>query len=310
MSAFVTGATGTIGKHLLAELPGNVTITSRHPEKARGALTRGRVVGWDGESPLSSGVLDGVDTVVHLAGEPVAEGRWTAAKKARIEQSRVRGTREIVRAVERATPRPRVLVCASAVGIYGSRGDERLTEESEPGAGFLASVCVAWEREAAKAEQHGVRVVSVRIGIVLAREGGALAEMMPLFRKGLAGKLGDGSQWMPWIHVDDVVGLLLFAAKDERVRGPLNACAPEPVMNATFTRALGAALHRPTFMTAPAPLMRLALGEKAEIVLASARAIPARALALGYTFRHTSLDEALRDLVEGHAAPRRAEARG
>lgn len=310
MSVFVTGATGTLGTHLVAALPGDLIITSRNPAKARAAVTRGRVVGWDGESALEAGVLDGVETVIHLAGEPVAEGRWTPAKKERIEQSRIRSTRELVRAMERAMPRPRVLVCASAVGIYGSRGDEILTEASARGEGFLASVCAAWEHEASRAETHGIRVVSLRIGIVLAREGGALAEMMPLFRTGLAGKLGDGRQWMPWIHVDDVIGLLLFAVNDDRVRGALNACAPEPVTNATFTRAMGAALHRPTFMTAPSALMRLALGEKADIVLASQRVLPARALALGYSFGHRSLDEALEDLVDAPAAAARAEAKG
>ena len=297
MSAFVTGATGVIGRRLLDSLGDDVVVTSRNPEKARSSIKRGRVIGWDGTSALEKGALDGVDAVFHLAGEPVAEGRWTDEKKKRIEESRVLGTRSIVDAMKAMTTRPKVFVCASAVGIYGSRGDEVLTEESTPGNSFLAQVCSAWEREAEQAEELGVRVVRVRTGIVLAREGGALAEMAPLFKTGLAGKLGDGKQWMPWIHLDDIVGLFLFAAKNERVRGALNGCAPEPVTNAEFTKAMGATLHRPTFLTAPAFAMKIALGEKAEIVLASQRAVPTAALALDYAFTHVALGAALHDLL-------------
>lgn len=297
MSAFVTGATGLIGRHLLERLGEDVVVTSRDPEKARGSIKHGRVIGWDGTSALAKGALDGVEAVFHLAGEPVAEGRWTDEKKKRIEESRVLGTRSIVDAIKGMTTRPKVFVCGSAVGIYGSRGDEVLTEESAPGNTFLARVCVDWEHEAEKAEALGVRVVRVRTGIVLAREGGALAAMAPLFKTGLAGKLGDGKQWMPWIHLDDIVGLFAFAAKDERVRGALNGSAPEPVTNAAFTKAMGEVLHRPTFMTAPAFAMRLALGEKAEIILASQRAVPTAALALDYAFTHVALGAALHDLL-------------
>ena len=297
MSAFVTGATGVIGRRLLDSLGEDVVITSRNPEKARETIKHGRVIGWDGASALAKDALDGVETVFHLAGEPVAEGRWTDEKKKRIEESRVLGTRAVVDAMRAMATPPKVFVCASAVGIYGSRGDEVLTEESAPGTTFLAQVCAAWEREAEKAEELGVRVVRVRTGIVLAREGRALAEMAPFFKTGLAGKLGDGKQWMPWIHLDDIVGLFAFAAKDERVRGALNGSAPEPVTNAEFTKGMGEVLHRPTFMTAPAFAMRIALGEKAEIVLASQRAVPAAALALDYAFTHVALGAALHDLL-------------
>jgi len=297
MSAFVTGATGLIGRRLLDRMGDDVVLTSRNVQKARASIKRGRVIGWDGTSALAKDALEGVDTVFHLAGEPVAEGRWTEEKKRRIEESRVLGTRAIVDAMRERAVRPKVFVCASAVGIYGSRGNEVLTEESAPGDSFLAKVCSAWEREAEKAEELGVRVVRVRTGIVLAREGGALAAMTPLFRTGLAGKLGDGKQYMPWIHVDDIVALFAFAAAQPRVRGALNGSAPEPVTNAEFTKAMGEALHRPTFMTAPAFAMRLALGEKAEIVLASQRAVPAAALALDYAFTHVALGAALHDLL-------------
>ena len=297
MTVFVTGATGTIGTHLLRRLGDDVILTSRNPDKARAAIPRGRIIQWDGEAALPDDALDGVETIYHLAGEPVAEGRWTAEKKQRIERSRVRSTRALVEAIGRARQRPRVLVSGSAVGIYGSRGDEILTEDSPAGTGFLADVCRAWEAEALRAEAHGVRVATVRTGVVLAREGGALATMLPLFKTGLAGKLGDGKQWMPWIHIDDIVGLFQLAASDDRVRGALNGAAPEPATNLSFTHAMGHVLHRPTLLTAPAFAMRLALGEKAAIVLASQRVVPTRALAFGHRFQHPDLEAALRDLI-------------
>ena len=299
MTAFITGATGTIGKRLIRELGGDVVITSRKPEKAREGLDAGaKVIGWDGTSALPDDALDGIDVIFHLAGEPVAEGRWTDEKKRRIADSRVLSTKRLVEAIGKAKTKPRVLVSGSAVGYYGDRGDEELTEESPPGTGFLAQVCKDWEAEALRAEAHGVRVSCVRTGVVLAREGGAFAEMMPLFKTGLAGKLGNGAQWMPWIHIDDIVGLFRFAASEERVKGALNGAAPVPVTNATFTKAMGRALHRPTLFSAPAFAMKLALGEKAAIVLASQRVIPKKANELGYAFLYSSLADALADLVK------------
>ncbi|MDB4941659.1 MAG: hypothetical protein JWP97_1193 [Labilithrix sp.] len=297
MTVLVTGATGSIGSHLLRELGSDVVITSRDPDKARKTVPAVTIVRWDGLSALPAGTLDGVEVIYHLAGEPVAEGRWTDEKKDRIRRSRVDSTRALVDAIGAAATKPKVLVSGSAVGIYGTRGDEVLTETSAPGAGFLADVCVEWEKEALRAESAGVRVACVRTGVVLAREGGALAAMLPVFRSGLAGKLGDGKQWMPWIHMADIVALLLFAARDERVRGPVNGCAPEPVTNRTFTETMGHALHRPTLFTAPAFAMKLAMGEKAQIILASQRATPAEALRQGYAFRFPTLEGALRDLL-------------
>jgi uncharacterized protein (TIGR01777 family) len=238
----------------------------------------------------------------------VAEGRWTDEKKRRIRQSRVDGTRAVVASIAKAEVKPRVLVSASAVGVYGSRGDELLTESSAPGEGFLPEVCRAWEDEAMAAEAHGVRVVCLRIGIVLAREGGALAKMLPLFRTGLAGKLGSGAQWMPWIHVDDVVGLVLHAATKDAVKGPLNAAAPELVTNAGFTRTLARTLHRPAFFAAPKLALELALGETASVILASQRVVPEKALATGYRFAHPSLGPALAELC-GQRTARTAEVR-
>ena len=296
--ALVTGATGMVGRALAAQLGGEVVATTR---SSRGAKLEhvAEVVTWDGTEPLDVAALRDVEAVFHLAGEPVVEGRWDEAKKQRIVRSRVDSTRALVRAIARMPPasRPRVLVCASAVGFYGTRGDELLTETSAPGEGFLADVCCAWEDAASTARELGVRVVSVRIGIVLSTAGGALGKMLPIFRAGVGGRLGDGKQWMPWIHIDDLVGLLRFAAACEDLDGPMDASAPDIVNNAAFTRALGAALHRPAILPAPAFALRIALGEAASVVLASQRVAPARALEAGYRFVHPKLGEALADLL-------------
>ncbi len=284
-----------VGQALAAQLGGDVVATTRGA--ARAIEHASETVTWDGTSALPPAALRDVDAVFHLAGEPVVEGRWDTAKKDRILLSRVDSTRALVESFAAAPVKPRVLVCASAVGIYGSRGDELLTEESAPGAGFLAEVCRAWESEAAKARALGIRVVSLRIGIVLSTRGGALAKMLPLFRLGLGGRLATGRQWMPWIHLDDIVGLLRFAAARDDVSGPVNAAAPEIVDNATFTRALGAALHRPALVAVPAFALRLALGEAASVVLASQQVVPATATAAGYRFAHPTLAGALASLL-------------
>lgn len=292
MKALVTGATGFVGRALVAALAGpNVLV--RDPSRAPPGAA---AFAWDAEREVPADSLDGVDVVFHLAGEPVAEGRWSPAKKARIESSRVQGTRNVVRALERAARRPSVLVCASAVGYYGSRRDEILTERSGPGDGFLAEVCAAWEREARAAEELGVRVVLARLGIVLGA-GGALAAMLPAFRVGLGGPLGDGSQWMPWVHLDDAIGMLRFAAARDEVRGPMNVCAPEPTRSRDFARALGKALRRPAFFAVPRLAMRVVLGETADVVLSSQRAVPELALRLGYRFQRPFLAEALAGAV-------------
>lgn len=300
--ALVTGATGLVGRALLRALAGNALATTRRASTQVGQLEgASELVRWDTVSTLPSNALGGVDAIFHLAGEPVAEGRWTEAKRQRIRASRIDSTRALVRSIERidASVRPRVLVCASAVGIYGSRGDEVLDEDTAPAEGFLADVCREWEAEAARAESLGVRVVSLRIGIVLAREGGALAKMLTPFELGLGAALGSGAQWMPWIHVDDVVGLLRFAAATGTLRGPLNAAAPVAVTNAEFTKALGRAVHRPALLRAPRFALELALGEVAAVVLASQRVVPKRALDAGFEFAHPTLDEALAATLEG-----------
>ncbi|MGZ5971732.1 MAG: TIGR01777 family oxidoreductase, partial [Polyangiales bacterium] len=284
-----TGATGALGRRLLSKLA-DPRVLARSPEKVKNATA----FRWSSESPVPDQALEGASAIVNLAGEPVAEGRWTEEKKARIKSSRIDGTRRLVEAIARAEKRPQVLVSASAVGYYGSRGDEVLDERSTRGEGFLAEVCEAWEDEAKQAEKLGVRVVLLRIGVVLMRGDGFLGKLVPLFKTGLGGKLGDGAQWIPWIHADDIVGLVLHAIAHVDVRGPMNATAPTPATNAEITKALAGALHRPAFFPTPKLAVKVAFGELATVVLASQRVLPRVAEATGYTFRHTSLEDAIR----------------
>jgi uncharacterized protein (TIGR01777 family) len=269
-------------------------VLSRDPAETTRKLGAGRAVRWDpAAEPAPLEALLGVDAVFNLAGEPVAEGRWTEDKKRRIRDSRVIGTRNLVAGLRALDRKPDVLVSASAVGYYGDRGDEELDETSPAGRGFLADVCTAWEREALAAEALGVRVVCVRIGIVLTPGGGALARMLTPFKLGAGGRLGSGKQWMPWIHIDDVVGMLVHASRTAAVRGAMNAVSPHPVTNADLTRALGHAVHRPAFLSVPRTALRIAFGEMSEIMMASQRALPRVAERTGYAFKHTQLDGAL-----------------
>jgi uncharacterized protein (TIGR01777 family) len=238
--------------------------------------------------------LAGCDAVVNLAGENIAQ-RWTTAAKRRIRESRVNGTRALVAAM-RDSP-PKVLVSASAVGYYGSRGDEILTERSEAGGDFLAQVCLEWEREAREAEKLGVRVALLRFGMVLGGEGGALPRMLPPFKLGMGGRLGSGSQWMSWIHIADLCDLILFALRESAVSGALNAASPNPVTNADFTRVLASVLHRPALLSVPAFALKGMLGEMAQVLLASQRAVPDRALRAGFVFQHPEIGSALRNLL-------------
>lgn len=300
LTVAVTGATGFIGRRLCAALreAGHaVVVVSRDAGRAATQVPgAARYVAWPGgDAPLGEGALAGVDAVVNLAGESVA-GRWTAAKKEAIRQSRVAGTRAVVEAIAAAEPRPRVLVSASAIGIYGDRGDEVLTEDAAPGGDFLAQVCLAWEREAREAEALGVRVALPRIGLVMGPGGGALEAMLKPFKFGLGGRLGSGRQWWSWVHVDDAVGLLLHALT-EPVSGPLNVTAPAPARQGAFAKALGAVLRRPAVLPAPAFALKALLGEFATELLGSSRVLPAAATAQGYRFRHAELGEALASVV-------------
>jgi uncharacterized protein (TIGR01777 family) len=251
------------------------------------------VIQWDPDAgPAPREALDGRRGVVHLAGEPVAQ-RWNAKSKERILRSREIGTRNLVAGLGDSDPRPAVLVSSSAVGYYGPHGDEVLTEETPPGDDFLAEVVKVWEREADAAERLGIRVVKVRTGVVLDREGGALKTMLPPFKLGVGGPVAGGGQYLPWVHVDDVVGIFLGALDHDTWHGPVNATAPEPVTNKVFSQALGRALKRPAVAPVPAAAIKLLYGEMAEIVTKGQRAVPRHTLALGYRFRHPDLDEAL-----------------
>ncbi len=287
----LSGATGLIGARLRRALDVPVRALTRRPGRApQGADW----VGWDGRQ-LAPDLVRGCSALVHLAGEPVFAGLLTAARRREIRDSRVESTRALVETLGQlpAGERPGVLACASAVGFYGSRGEQRLDEEAGAGHGFLAEVCVAWEAAARAAEELGVRVVSLRFGIVLAREGGALPVMARPFRLGLGGRLGGGRQWLPWIHVDDAVRMIRAALRDPAYRGPLNVVAPEPVRNAELTLALGRVLQRPTRLSVPAFVLRTVLGELSAELLDSRRVLPAAALARGFGFRHPGLESAL-----------------
>jgi hypothetical protein len=296
MRVLVTGATGLVGRALCLRLARDghrVVAWVRSPERARALLGAGPdLVAADDEAGLQA-ALAACDAVVHLAGENLFAGRWTARRKRALVDSRVALTERLVRAMAACGHPPRTLVAASAVGFYGERGDERLDESSRRGEGFLSELCVRWEAAAREAEAFGTRVVSLRIGMVLAAEGGALARLLPLFRLGGGGRLGSGRQHMSWIHLDDLLEMAVTALTDERWFAAVNATAPEPVTNAEFTRSLARALGRPALVPAPAPALRLALGEAAEVLLASQRVVPATAQALGFRFDHPTLDSAL-----------------
>jgi uncharacterized protein (TIGR01777 family) len=242
--------------------------------------------------------LEGFDAVIHLAGENIAEGRWTEPKKVRIRESRTKPTRALSEALAKLNNPPRTLVSASAIGFYGHRGDEILREGSAPGSGYLPEVCLGWEGATASAVQKGIRVVHLRFGGVLATTGGALAKMLPPFRMGVGGKVGDGKQYMSWIALDDVMGAIHHVLITDRLIGPLNAVAPNPVTNSEFTKTLGRVLSRPTLFPVPAAAARIAFGEMADaLLLASARVIPARLVETGYQFRYPELEGALRHLL-------------
>jgi len=304
MRALVTGATGFVGPRLLRLLDKPVVL-SRDPGRAARSIgtLAGRIVAWDPmRGPPPAGAFEGIDAVFHLAGESVADGRWAAERKRRIRETRTVGTRHLVQGIAQMDRRPSVLVSASAVGYYGNRGDDELTEQSPPGKDFLADVCVEWEREAEAARDLGVRVVTARTGIVLGPGGGALGKMLLPFRLGAGGPLGNGRQWMPWIHVADLTRMYVHAADTAALSGAMNAVAPNPVRNADFTRALGRQLHRPAFLPAPYFGLRIVFGEFAQVLFDSQRVIPRAALESGFVFRYPDLAMALADILAPAAA--------
>ena len=299
MKALVTGGTGFVGPRLLRLLD-KPTVLTRNPERATEKIGHlaGDVIGWNPlEGPPPPESFDGVDAVFHLAGESVAEGRWTTTQKARIRESRVLGTKNLVAGILQNKNGVKKLISSSAVGYYGDRGEEDLTESSSPGNDFLADVCVGWEREADIAREQGVRVVTMRTGIVLGAGGGALAKMLTPFRLGAGGPLGNGRQWMPWIHVADLARLYTHASQTSSINGPMNAVAPNPVRNSEFTKVLAAQLKRPAFMPAPYIGLRLVFGEFAKVLFASQKVLPQVALETGFTYQFPFIQEALKDIL-------------
>ena len=298
MKVTVTGATGTLGRDVVRALQARgdaVTVLSRDAARAEAALGDVRALEWKepkaAPPPVES--LAGQDGVIHLLGEPVAQ-RWSEDAKKEILDSRVLSTRNLVSALGGADPRPRVLVSQSASGWYGARGDEPVDESAPAADDFLARVVVQWEEEARAAEQHGVRVVLTRTGVVLSESGGALEKMLPFFKAGIGGPVAGGRQYVPWIHSDDVVGGMLFCLDSEAAAGPVNLAAPEPVTNAELSKTLGRVLRRPAFAPVPALAVKTLYGEMAGIVTTGARVVPVRLQELGYDFRQPELETALR----------------
>jgi len=296
-SILITGGTGFVGTRLaeaLADAGHAVTVLTRDPRKGR--KFRGRVTLIENLQTLGRDTP--FDAIVNLAGEPVAEGRWTQARKRRILESRIQTTEAVVRFIAKARKKPAVLVSASAISIYGTNPEASVTEESEGAPGFGHDVCTEWEHVAREAERHGARVVTLRIGLVLGASGGMLARLLLPFECGLGGPMGSGRQWMSWIHLDDIVGLILHAIATETVQGPMNGTAPEPVRNADFARGLGHALRRPALLRLPAFVLRLAFGEMADhLMLQGQRVLPKQAEETGYQFLYPTLPEALREIV-------------
>jgi hypothetical protein len=295
----IAGASGLIGAALVERLIADghhILRLVRRPSADQSEIQ------WDPEAgTIDAGALEGIDAVVNLAGESIAEGRWNDAKRQRIRRSRVVGTRLLAETLAGLNRPPRVFVACSAVGIYGDRGDEVLTEDSDTGEGFLADVGREWEAAADPARAAGIRVVHPRVSLVLTLKGGALKKMLPPFRLGVAGPLGSGRQWMTWITLDDAVAALIRLIEDDTFAGPVNLAAPEPVTNRAFTKALGRVLHRPTIFPAPAFALRLLLGDMAdEALLASVRAEPRRLTETSFEFRHATLESALRTMLGNH----------
>jgi uncharacterized protein (TIGR01777 family) len=288
----VSGATGLVGEELIRslKLAGHSTLTLSRRSAGAGSVL------WDpakGVTPPEA--LEGIDTVVHLAGENIAGSRWTAAVKERIRCSRVEGTRNLVKSLALLKAPPKTLICASAIGFYGHRGEERLNESSTVGSGYLADVCKAWEAEALEAEKLGMRVVRLRIGVVLNKKGGALAKMLLPFKLGVGGIIGSGKQYWSWIGLNDLVRIIGFCVENESVSGAVNAVSPHPMTNYDFTKAVGAVLHRPTIFPMPAFVAKLALGEMAnDLLLSSIRVEPHKLQSLGFQFAQPDLISCLK----------------
>lgn len=296
MKILISGSSGLVGTALVESLESGGHDVSR---LVRHAPSSANEIEWSPDRySIALARIEGFDAVVHLAGESIAEGRWNDEKKARIRDSRVKSTQLLSESFAQLAQPPKVFVSASAIGYYGNRGDERLTESSGPGDNFLAGVGIEWEKATEKAVEKGIRVANLRFGVILAANGGALAKMLPPFRMGIGGRIGDGKQWMSWIALDDVVSIIEFVIANESLSGPINVVAPNPVRNAEFTSALGKALSRPTFVPVPAFGARLAFGEMADaLLLSSQRVEPERLKEAGYKFQFPELRAALKKVL-------------
>jgi uncharacterized protein (TIGR01777 family) len=303
MKLVVAGGTGFIGARLCNQLDRqghSLSLLTRSVSAADSP--NNTTILWQPGSPgawehILEEALENADGVINLAGEPIAGKRWIAAQKRRLRSSRIDTTRALVTAIGKTKKKPAFLLNASAVGYYGPQGDEIITEESGPGGDFLAGLCSDWEEEAKRAESYGVKVIRLRTGIVLGKGGGALAKMVPPFKLFIGGPLGSGKQWMPWIHVEDEIGMIQLLMENSNARGAVNACAPNPVTMKEFCRTLGSVLNRPCWAPVPAFALRLLLGEMAEMLVTGQRAVPAAAERLGYRFRHPELREALENIL-------------
>ncbi len=292
MRALVTGGTGFVGMRACAELAArgyDVLVLTRGGKRPKTSSEKVTFAHWTGAGgEISADAMRGTDCIVNLAGESIGNERWTEKKKAQILESRVATTRSLIEAIEKAETPPKVLISASAVGYYGPRGDERIDEEDEPGNDFLASVCKSWEAEAMRAQELGVRVVILRIGVVLG-PGGALLRMIAPYKFFVGGPVGSGEQWLSWIHIDDLAGLIAFAAENQSLSGPVNATAPYPLKMREFSKVLGKALRKPSWLPVPGFALRLAFGEMADMLLTGQRVLPKKALEAGYEFLHPQL---------------------
>jgi uncharacterized protein (TIGR01777 family) len=297
MRILISGASGLVGGALARALRADGHAVARLVR--RGGAAADGDVRWDPQTAtIDTAAMEGVDAVVHLSGASIAGGRWTPARKAALRSSRVDSTRVLVDAIAQMRKKARVLVCASATGYYGDRGDEVLTEASEPGADFLALLARDWEAEAARASAAGIRTVMLRFGVILDAKGGALPKMQLPFRLGVGGRIGSGRQWLPWIALEDAAGVARAAIADERFEGPVNATAPAPVTNSEFTRIVARVLRRPAIFRVPEFVLRAMLGEMAQpLLLASTRAVPEKLMKMGYAFRFPELEPALREIL-------------
>jgi uncharacterized protein (TIGR01777 family) len=298
MKLIISGATGFIGSVLVERLrkSHSLVLLSRRPRRQHSTANQQWLTWEPGLRGEWEQAIDGADGIINLAGEPIAAKRWTKVQKERLRNSRIDTTRALVNSIARAQVKPKFLINASAVGYYGPRGDEVVTEDSTPGNDFLSRLCVEWENEARNAEGHGVRLALLRTGIVLGKGKGALAKMVPPFKMFFGGRLGSGKQWMPWIHIDDEVGLIQFLIDNANARGAFNATAPNPVTMSEFSSALGRVLNRPAWTPVPAGVLTLLLGEMAEMLLAGQRALPAAAEQLGFRFKYKNVANALASL--------------